>query len=55
MVKMIKWRTNDQGPRNEILPKLIKFGNIDYAFINKSVVNCLHLMCYWKQRSNQSK
>lgn len=41
------------APCNEILPMLIKY--IDYTFINKSVVNCLRLMCYWKQMSNQPK
>lgn len=50
--KMIKCCTNDLHPGNEMLPKLIKFGNIDYTFINKSVVNCLHLMYYWKPRGN---
>lgn len=39
---------------NIIQPKLIRFGNIDYAAINKLIVNCLHLMCCWKERSNQS-
>lgn len=36
--KMIKWCTNELCPCYEMLFKLIKFGNIDYTFINKSVV-----------------